>query len=356
MTGPGDLGAALVPRVPDGWTVAPGLIDLQVNGYAGAEVGGDPDEIAAVARALPATGVTAWCPTLVTRSERAYSHAARALATTPWPRVGARFLGAHLEGPFLSPSRAGAHPPGRMRHPTPAAVDRLVGLFSPRIVTLAPELPGALDAVRRLTRRGVLVACGHTEAACDEASAAIDAGARLLTHALNAMPGMSARGPGPAGAFLAHRSARVSLIADGIHVAPEMCAMLARAAGSRLVLVSDATAATDAPPGRYRLGERRIDWDGARATTGGLLAGGAAPLWRGVATLIACGIPLRRALAAATVAPRRLLGLPATAFPGHLVVMDPDLVPRLTLVDGLVAFADPALPFDVPEIGKPFLA
>jgi N-acetylglucosamine-6-phosphate deacetylase len=170
------------------------------------------------------------------------------------------------------------------------------------------------------------------------------------------MPGISARRPGPAGAFLAHRRAHVSLIADGLHVGPEMCATLSRAAGARLVLVSDATAATDAPPGRYRLGERRIDWDGVRATSSGRLAGGTAPLWRGVVTLAAQGIPRRRALGAATVAPRRLLGLPESAFPGHLVALDPGLVPRLTLVDGLVAFADPTLPFDVPDVGRPFLA
>lgn len=348
------LADALARRGPDDWIVAPGLVDLQVNGFAGAEVGDDPDQIAAVARALPAAGVTAWCPTLVTRSEAGYVRAARALAATPWPEVGARPLGVHLEGPFLNPRRAGAHPAGRMRDPTATAVERLATLFAPRIVTLAPECAEAVDAISWLVRRGVTVACGHTEATAAETRTAIDAGVSLLTHALNAMPGMSAREPGPVGAFLAHRRARIGLIADGVHVAPEMCATLARAAGARLVLVSDATAATNAPAGRYRLGERTIVSDGTRATVGGRLAGGAVPLWRCVATLVACGVSPRRALGAATTAPRRLLGIPPAAFPNDLVLSDARFVPRLTLVGGLVAFIDPDLPFDAPEVGRPF--
>lgn len=348
------LADALARRGPDDWIVAPGLVDLQVNGFAGAEVGDDPDQIADVARALPAAGVTAWCPTLVTRSDAGYVRAARALGATPWPEAGARPLGVHLEGPFLNPARAGAHPAGRMRDPAATAVERLATLFSPRIVTLAPERAGAVDAIAWLVRRGVTVACGHTEATAAETRTALDAGARLLTHALNAMPGMSARDPGPVGTFLAHPGARVGLIADGVHVAPEMCATLARAAGARLVLVSDATAATNAPAGRYRLAGRTIVSDGTRATVGGRLAGGTAPLWRCVATLVACGVSPRRTLAAAATTPRRLLGIPPAAFPDDLVLLDAHFVPRLTLVGGLVAFIDPGLPFDAPEVGRPF--
>lgn len=348
-------------RLPDGWLVIPGFIDVQVNGYAGAEIGDDPDQAAAVSRSLPSAGVTGFCPTLISRSDRGYARAARALARVSWPDCGARPLGTHLEGPFLAPSRAGAHPAQRLRPPSPGVLDRLLAAFSPRIMTLAPELPGALDAVRALRRRGVIVACGHTEATAEEAHAAIAAGARLLTHALNAMPVIGARAPGPVGAFLADRRARLSLIADGVHVAPATCALLSRAAGPRLVLVGDTTAATAAAPGRYRLGETTIRSapDGSTRTTAGRLAGGTAPLWRGPATLVCAGVPRARALAAATVAPRRLLGLPPDLSPGapaDLVVLDGDLVPRLTLVGGRVAFADPALPFDVPERGAAFRA
>lgn len=349
----GDPDAALARRLPDGWTVAPGLIDVQINGWAGAEVGDDPDEIAAIARMLPAAGVTAWCPTLVTRSDAAYRRAAKALAKTPWPAAGARNLGVHLEGPFLNPERAGAHAAGRMRPATPEAVERLTKLFTPSIVTLAPEGRGALEAIAWLAGNRVVVGCGHTNATAHGARAAIDAGARLLTHAFNAMPGITAREPGPVGAFLAHPEAMVSLIADGVHVSPELCALVAGATGRRLVLTSDATAATRAPAGRYRLGERTVTSDGERATVGGRLAGGTAPLWRCVANLLACGVSRKGALAAATTAPLRLLGLARPS--GARVVVDADMVPRLTLIDGMVVFADAGLPFDVPEVGRPFL-
>jgi N-acetylglucosamine-6-phosphate deacetylase len=353
MTSDGVPGA-LARRLPPGWSVAPGLVDLQVNGIGGAEVGDDPDEIAAVAGALPAVGVTRWCPTVVTRSDRGYARVAAALARTRWPSGGAAPVGVHLEGPFLSPARAGAHPAHRMRRPDPAALERLATLFSPRIVTLAPELDGALEAVRRLARRGVVVAIGHTEVTAARAAAAFDAGARMVTHVLNAMPGIAARAPGPAGAALADRRVRVCLIADGVHVAPATCRVVAAAAGRRLVLTSDATAATGAPAGAYRLGERTLRHDGGRATTGGRLAGGTVGLARCVAVLSAAGVAWPRALAAATSAPARLLGLAPDA--GDLVVLDPGRVPRLTLVGGRVAHADPALPFDVPDPGAPFRA
>jgi N-acetylglucosamine-6-phosphate deacetylase len=338
-------------RLPEGWTVAPGLVDLQVNGFAGAEVGDDPEALAAVAAALPRAGVTAFCPTLVSRGDRAYRRAAAALRAAAWPAAGARPLGLHLEGPFLAPSRAGAHAPGALRRPEPGAVDRLLEAFRPAIVTLAPELPGAVEAVRRIARAGAIPAVGHTEADAEQGRAAIGAGARLLTHALNAMRGIERRDPSALVAFLADRRARVSLIGDGEHVAPEVAALVARAAGARLVLVSDAVAAAGAPPGRYRLASRTIASDGRRATlAGGRLAGAVRGLDAGPRTLAGAGVPRAAALAAAAEAPRRLLGLPpglAPGAPADLVVLDEGLVPRLTLVGGEVAYADPALPFAV---------
>ena len=164
------------------------------------------------------------------------------------------------------------------------------------------------------------------------------------------MRGVSSRDPSALTAFLAHPRARVSLIGDGVHVAPEVAAVVARATGPRLVLVSDAAAAAGAPPGVYRLGALTITSDGERATAGGRLAGSALGLDRGPATLAGAGIRRAAALAAAVEAPRRLLGLrPALTIggPADLVVLDADLVPRLTLIDGRVAFADPELPFEV---------
>ncbi len=176
-----------------------------------------------------------------------------------------------------------------------------------------------------------------------------------MTHALNAMPGIESRRPSALAAFLADPRPCVSLIADGVHVAPEVAAVVARAAGRRLVLVSDAVAAAGAPPGRYRLGRRAIVSDGRRVEWRGRLAGSALGLDEGARTLSGAGVGVAAALAAAAWAPRRLLGLPGLGLgaPADLVVLDPSLVPRLTLVGGVVALADAALPFDVPEVGSP---
>jgi N-acetylglucosamine-6-phosphate deacetylase len=347
-------------RLPEGWIVAAGMVDLQVNGYAGLEVGSDPEAIAGVAAALPSGGVTAFCPTLVSRGDRAYARAARAIARAPWRATGARSLGVHLEGPFLSDARPGAHPPAALRDPTRPVLDDLVARFAPRIVTLAPERSGGLDAVRVLARRGVLVSLGHTEADAAVALAAFDSGARLLTHAFNAMPGILSREPSALVAALGDRRARVTLIADGVHVAPAVAALVARLAGPRLVLISDAVAPTAAPPGRYRLGERTVRSDGVSVRgPDGQLAGSAAPLWRGPVVLAEAGIPRAAALHAACEAPRAALGLGPGLTPGDaadLVLLDADLVPRLTVVAGRVAWADPALPFDVPGPGHPLLS
>ncbi|MGE0026227.1 MAG: N-acetylglucosamine-6-phosphate deacetylase [Thermoleophilia bacterium] len=344
-----DVPGRAVRDLPDGWIVAPGFVDVQVNGFAGAEVGSDPDALAAIAAALPRAGVTAFCPTLVSRSDAAYRRAAAALARARVPDAAARPLGVHLEGPFLNPARHGAHDPGALRGPDPAVLDGLLAAFRPAIVTLAPEMPGGPDAVARIADAGVVAAVGHTEAGVATARAAIDAGARLLTHALNAMPGLHAREPGPLGAFLADRRAHVSLIADGVHLDDASTFICTRGAGARLVLISDAVAAAGMPPGRYRLGARTVTSDGTRATSRGRLAGAVAGLDAGPRTLVRAGIPAAVALAAATVAPRRLLGLPPGLAPGgpaDLVVLDEGLVPRLTLVGGVVAWADPGLPFD----------
>lgn len=339
-------------RLPHGWIVAPGFVDVQVNGYAGAEVGGDPAALAHIALVLPATGVTAFCPTLVTRDAAGYRAAAAALAAVPAGAPGARILRPHLEGPFLNPARAGAHRAELTAGPTPEAVDALAGLLYPAIVTLAPELDGAPEAVARLALRGAVVAVGHTEADAACARAAIDAGARMLTHAFNAMRGLEHRAPSALAVFLAHPAVHVGLIGDGVHVAPEVAAVAARAAGSRLVLVSDATSPAGAPPGDHLLAGRPVRSDGRRVTTaGGRLAGAAVGVDAGPRTLTGAGVDVAGALAAAAVAPRELLGLPVPPAPGapaDLVVLDGDLVPRLTLVGGCTVHAHPDLPFDPP--------
>ncbi len=351
-----DAGPESSRRVlPPGWIVAAGFVDLQVNGFDGAQVGEDAEEIARVAAGVPRVGVTAFCPTLVSRSDAGYGRAARALRDAPSGPAAARMLGPHLEGPFLSPFRPGAHDPTALRDPVPEDVERMLAAFAPAVLTLAPERPGGLDAVRRAARR-CIVSVGHTEADAEAGRAAIAAGARMLTHAMNAMRGLESRVPSALAAFLADPRPRVSVIGDGVHLAPEIAVTIARAAGRRLVLVSDATAAAGGPAGRYRLGRLPVISDGERVLAGNRLAGSAQGLDRGPRVLIAGGLDRASALAAATEAPRRLLGLPpglATGAPADVVVLDEELVPRLTLVGGHVAYADLDLPFDVPGLGRP---
>jgi N-acetylglucosamine-6-phosphate deacetylase len=322
--------------LPEGWVVSPGFVDLQVNGLSGAEVGDDPDQLATIATELVAHGVTAFCPTLVTTAPRAYARAATAFEKVEWPALGARSLGLHLEGPFLATARAGAHQPDLLVDPDAREVARLIEMLQPILVTLAPELPGAIEAISAIVASGAHVALGHTEADHELAYTAIDAGARLMTHALNAMRGIDSREPSALVAFVNDDRTYVSLIADGEHVSPPVAALLAAALG--------ATAATAAPPGRYRLGGLVVRSDGRRVTMEGRLAGSADPISAGPPVLTEAGVSVEDALSAASVAPRMFLGLPAPMRRGadaDLVVLDEELVPQLTIIGGHVAYAGP---------------
>jgi N-acetylglucosamine-6-phosphate deacetylase len=337
--------------LPDGWCLAPGFWDLQVNGAAGAEIGDDPEQIAAVAAALPSFGVTGFCPTVITRPPTAYRRARSALAAVAWPADGARPLGVHLEGPFLSPARAGAHPAGALRTPTPAALEDLLAAFSPRIVTIAPETGGGLDAIAAIHRAGIVAAVGHTTADADLCRAAIAQGARMLTHALNAMPGITARDPGPLGAFLDAPGTWVGVIADAVHLDPAVLRIVAAAAGSRLIAVSDAVAAAGAGPGAFGLAGRTTRSDGLRVRdVRGRLAGSACGLDAAPANLLAAGRSVAAALAAVTTAPRRMLGAARPLAPGapaDLVILDGALAPQATLIDGVVVWQRPGGALDL---------
>ena len=324
----------LQAHAPAGWRVHPGFVDLQVNGAGGFEIGADRTANGAVARALARGGVTGFLPTLVSRPLAEYARCAEALAATPWPADGARNLGVHLEGPFLAPRYAGAHAPAALLNPTRANVEAIIGAVAPRAVTLAPELPGALDAIARLSADGILVFVGHTGADAATARAAIDAGAVMLVHAFNAMRGLEARAPSALTAFLSHPHAWVSVIADGVHVHPETLALLRPLVERRLVLVSDAAAPAGASPGEYRLGPRQVRYDGSRVTADGRLAGSGSLLEAGPRTLVASGWTIEDALRAASLTPRDTLGLPPAK--DDLVLLDEDLRVRMTAIGGRV--------------------
>lgn len=294
-----------------GLTAAPGFIDLQVNGACGRDSSDDPATMWAIGSTLARHGVTAFLATIVSSSPPRIREAIetwRRGAASP----GAVPIGLHIEGPFLSPARAGAHRPERLRAPDPDEAAAWTVGAGVRIVTLAPELPGALELVSQLNARGVVVAAGHSDADAAMGRAAIDAGVRYATHLFNAMRPLDHRAPSLAAALLDDDRVTIGLVADGLHVAPEMIALVRRTIGpGRLSLVSDATAGLDMPPGRVRLGDAEVvvGEDGARLADG-TLAGSIAGLDVGLRTLVAAtGCDLGEALAAVTSTPARLLGL-----------------------------------------------
>jgi N-acetylglucosamine-6-phosphate deacetylase len=269
-TGPGPP-----PREPDETlegVLTHGLFDLQVNGAGGHEVSGGAQALDAIDAIQLAHGVTSYLPTLVSpdceTAERVLPELAARVADPSSPVEGV-----HLEGPFLSRQHAGMHPHERLRSPADGVPD-WVEHPAVRLVTLAPELPGALELVVRLRERGIAVALGHSGADAEVARAAIDAGASLVTHVFNAMPPLDHRAPGLLAVALVDPRVHVSVIADGIHVHPLALELVRAAKGSRAILVTDATPATEAQPGRYLMAGVPIERAGGAAyTERGVLAG-----------------------------------------------------------------------------------
>ncbi|WP_225973191.1 N-acetylglucosamine-6-phosphate deacetylase [Nesterenkonia natronophila] len=227
---------------------------------------------------------------------------------------GVTVYGVHLEGPFLAAARCGAHDSQALSAPTPDAVETLLeaGEGILRQITLAPELPGAKDAVRRFTEAGVSVAVGHTEATYTDAATAFDLGASLVTHAFNAMPGLGHREPGPLGAALEREHVTLEVIADGVHVHPVLVKTLFSAAPGRIALVTDSMAATGLGDGTYQLGGLAVEVQNSVPLLSGTetLAGSTLTMDEAVATVISAGVGHEEAVTAASTTPARVLGLP----------------------------------------------
>jgi N-acetylglucosamine-6-phosphate deacetylase len=295
----------------DGLLASPGFIDLQVNGACGHDITDEPSAMWAIGGSLARHGVTAFLATIVS-SEAGRVPVALDAFRQGGESAGAVPIGLHLEGPYLSRARAGAHRPDQLRAPDAAEAAAWTPQAGVRIVTLAPELPGALELASELSSRGVVVAAGHTDADAAIGRAAVDAGVRYATHLLNAMQPLDHRLPSLAAALLDDDRVTIGLIADGLHVAPEMLALVRRTVGPRrMSLVSDAMAGLDLAPGRVRLGDADVfvGDDGARLSDG-TLAGSIAGLDVGVRTFVtATGCPVSEALAAVTSRPAELLHL-----------------------------------------------
>lgn len=323
----------------------PGLIDAQVNGYAGVDVlAADHEELKRLAAALRRDGVGAYQPTLITAREDELIAALRRIASMPPAATEeATIVGVHLEGPFLSPERAGAHPSEHLRAPDIGLLRQLLDAGPVSMVTIAPELPGALDLIRLCAERGIVVSLGHSDAGPEEVRRALAAGARAVTHLFNAMAPLTARAPGLTGAALASEECAIQLIADGVHVSDELVRLAFSAAPRRCSLVSDAIAAATLGDGGYRLGPVDVEVrDGVARRADGTLAGGVTPLVTSLARLYELGVEPAGAISAVTARPARLLRCAGAAGatglrpgnPADLVVLDDELRIRAVLAGG----------------------
>ena len=324
---------------PNGSGVAvPGFVDLQVNGFAGVDLmRADADGYRRSGEALLETGVTSYLPTFISAPEE---DLLAALGNVPVDGDGARILGVHLEGPFISEQRLGIHPPGARRDPDPALLERLLGAGPVRMMTLAPELHGADELIDRLLLGGVAVSCGHTDATAEEAVHAFDRGVRAVTHLFNAMRPFRHRDPGLAGAALARNDVVVQIILDGVHLAEETVRVIWQAAPGRVALVTDAVAAAGMGDGFYFLAGSEIEVrDGVARSLDDVLAGSSLTMIDAVRNLHSLGIPLSQAVAAATAVPARVLGTPDlgrldVGLPADLVVLDDNLEIERVCVGG----------------------
>ena len=345
------VGSGRPPQHPDdeihaepGETIAPGFIDLQVNGFSGHDAADGADAIAAISNALPATGVTAFLPTIISAPVEVGAEFTAAVGAAA-EAAGARVLGAHVEGPFLNPSFHGAHLRSNLVEPTAKNVD-VVLAARPRLVTLAPELKGGLEAIQRLHLAGIVVSAGHTGSDFEHGRKAIEAGITFATHVYNAMPPVHHRRPGIALAMLLDPRVTAGLIADGEHVHPAVCEQLVRVKGaSRIALTTDQVAAAGEPAGTFTLSGRTVISDGhVVKLQDGTLAGSAATmpdLVRLMARLP--GMSAARAIGLASSVPARVLGERLLGRIGEgacadLVVLDAEMRPRLTMIRGVVKF------------------
>jgi N-acetylglucosamine-6-phosphate deacetylase len=334
-----------------GCFVAPGFVDLQVNGSFGVDVASEPGRVPELSRKLLATGATSYLPTLISSPSTLYREALPMLARlvregTP---DGAEVLGVHLEGPFIDVDRRGAHPADHVVSADVNLLDELLDLGPVRMLTLAPELEGAAELARTAARRGVVVCAGHSNATFELAYEAFEGEVADVTHLFNAMSPLHHREPGLPGAAFAHPCVTCGIIADGWHVHPEVVALAFRAlAPDRLYLVTDAVAAAGMVSGEYSLATRRVYLEeGVPKLEDGTLAGSILSMdeaLRNVLDFTGCTVPEAARMAAAT--PARLIGEGerkgrlASGYDADVVVLSPEFSVEAVYKDGSQVYSD----------------
>ena len=340
-----------------GLVLSPGLIDLQINGGYGHDLQDDPGAVWDLGRELPRSGVTSFLPTIISGPSSRNRSMLDALKARPAGYCGAEPLGAHFEGPMINARHSGAH---RLEHLTGARGDVIDGWHRSAgvaLVTIAPELDNAHDVIGELTRRGVVVAAGHSAATAEETRAAIAAGVSTVTHLFNAMAPLGHRSPNLVGVALTDARLTVSMIVDGVHIDPTAVAAAWKAKGpAGIALVTDAVAAMGRPPGPYRISGTPTVFDGVSVRTAdGVLAGSAVTMNRAAANLAEfTGCERHEALAAATAIPAGIIGETrrgrlAPGAVADLVLLDDDYRVHATICGGRVAHVDGAARHRLPE-------
>lgn len=336
-------GVGLTPPGRAGLAV-PGFIDVQINGFDGVDfTTADTGDLSRVASALAATGVTSFQPTLISLPIADYLDALGRLDASVIQH--ARVLGMHLEGPFLSPERCGAHDPENMVNPDPELALSLIEAGPLSFMTVAPELTGAMDLIDLLVDHGVIVGLGHTNCDAATASEAFNRGARSVTHIFSAQRPWGHRDPGVSGVALARNDTFTTAIVDGIHLAPETVQIAARCAGDRFVLITDAISAAGQPDGQYVVGDRTVILkDGACRLEDGTLAGSSLTMDEAIRNMIGLGFSPERAIHAATAAPasllrRKDLGVIRPGGVADICILDDSFHVRRTIVFGSESFA-----------------
>jgi N-acetylglucosamine-6-phosphate deacetylase len=316
-----------------GAILTPGFIDIHGHGGAGASFDDGVDSIRIARDLHRGHGTTRAVVSLVTAPLDELARSAALIADLV--QTDADILGSHLEGPFLDPGHHGAHDPSLLREPLAADVDLLLtaGRGTIRQITIAPELPGGLDAIRRIVAAGSAAAVGHTDADAATAVAAFEAGASILTHAFNAMPGIHHRAPGPVLAAAADHRVVLEAIADDVHLDPHVVKLVFDAAPSRVALITDAMAAAGSADGHYDLGAVSVTVENgiARTVETGAIAGSTLTQDEALRRAVAAGVPLADAVRALTETPAGAVGFAAelgalrTGMVGDAVLLDAEL-------------------------------
>jgi N-acetylglucosamine-6-phosphate deacetylase len=337
-----------------GGYASPGFIDLHVHGFGGYDATeGDVNSILGMSKALVKHGTTSFLPTLVSTPIERIRTFLDSVAKCMPSNAGANILGAHLEGPFLNPLSRGVHREEYLMKPSTGALKEMIGGNERvvRIVTLAPELDGGLELCREIVRLGFVASIGHTNATCAEANRGIEAGITHSTHTFNAMPRIAGREPGAAGAVLASDKVRAEIIADGLHLTPEISRLAVRSKQPHgLILVTDAVMATGTNITEFNLaGVRAFARDGGSFTQEGNLCGSTLTLERAVKNLKAWNnLSLPNAIRPATLNPAEQLGIDSKTGSlkegkdADIVILDKELRVTSTYVKGVQMYSQSA--------------